>query len=155
MLWQGEEPEGGTKPFGSITEKGAGLLVRFLVFFFLFLYLSWLLMKNGQVFLAYKTWHRVMGGLLIDGDVVVGWIWSWRHGGEQEMEMNERKKKINVKKYFKVWLRLKPMRESTVWILDELVTVWKEVEKCKHRDWQYRCQSQEGLFLLYRRRGSI
>lgn len=39
------------------------------------------------------------------------------------MEMNERKKKINVKKYFKVWLRLKPMRESTVWILDELGTV--------------------------------
>lgn len=102
MLWQGDEPEGGTKPFGSMTEKGLlFFLFLSLVFFLFWFILSWLFKKNGLVFLLYKTWYSFTAAPT-EGEFL-GLVSSW-HGEEQAKEMNKRKKKMKVQKFFKVWL---------------------------------------------------
>lgn len=120
-LWQGDEPEGGTKPFGSITEKGLAALILFFFIFFLFgiflllIILFFLLMsssslskKNVLVFLWWNT-RNSAGGPLMAASGALGWI-SWGEEGEGEVGVmiRRKRKRMAAKKLFK--FLLKPMR---------------------------------------------
>ena len=101
-LWQGDEPEGGTKPFGSITEKGlafllffvfflTGILLLLILFFFLLMRSSSLSKKNVLVFLRWNTRNSAGAGLMAAAGWALGWI-SWGEEGEGKVEVMRRKR---------------------------------------------------------------
>ena len=58
-LWHGDEPEGGTKPFGSITEKLGLVLAVFLIFLFLSVLIA------AAIFIIFLFFFAIINGDLL------------------------------------------------------------------------------------------
>jgi len=121
-LWQGDEPEGGTKPFGSMTEKGLVflffifflLVIFFLVLFFLLLLRSSLFKKNVFVFLRYSSRNWAGTTPLMEG--ALGWI-SWGKEGEGKVVMMRREEVVQV------FFETHESPEILIWVMVQLIFV--------------------------------